>query len=109
MLTFVTSTYDTLAINFVMHLRRLRLDHYLPAAFDADQQARLVARGEESYLHELHQLKSGSDVFASKDFFLINSARYDVLVALLRGGVHIFAVDLDALLRDLRSPRSRSI
>ena len=102
MLTFVTSTYDTLAINFVMHLRRLRLDHYLLVTFDADQQARLVARGEESYLHELHQLKSGgSDVFASKDFFLINSARYDVLVALLRGGVHIFAVDLDAaLLRD---------
>ena len=36
------------------------------------EQERLLSRGEESYLHELKQLKSGgSDDFASKDLFLI--------------------------------------
>ena len=36
------------------------------------EQERLLSRGEESYLHELKQLKSGgSDDFASKEFFRI--------------------------------------
>ena len=103
MLTFVTTTYDALCGNFVLHLRRLRLSNYLLVTFDASQQERLQRRGEESYLHELKQLKSGgSDDFASKDFFLINSARYSVLVSLLRGdddgGLDVFALDLDAAL-----------
>ena len=103
MLTFVTTTYDALCGNFVLHLRRLRLSNYLLVTFDASQQERLLRRGEESYLHELKQLKSGgSDDFASKDFFLINSARYSVLVSLLRGdddgGLDVFALDLDAAL-----------
>ena len=57
MLTFVTTTYDALCGNFVLHLRRIRLTNYLLVTFDASQQERLRLRGEESYLHELKQLK----------------------------------------------------
>ena len=38
MLTFVTTTYDALCGNFVLHLRRIRLTNYLLVTFDASQQ-----------------------------------------------------------------------
>ena len=38
---FVTTTYDALCGNFVLHLRRLRLTNYLLVTFDASQQERL--------------------------------------------------------------------
>ena len=88
--------------NFVRHLAALDLRAYLLVTFDRAQHDRLERRGEPVYLRLLPQLKSGgSDQFASRDFFLINSARYAVLIALLRGGVHVLNMDLDAaLLRD---------
>ena len=46
---FVTTTYDALCGNFVLHLRRLRLTNYLLVTFDASQQERLLSRGEEYY------------------------------------------------------------
>ena len=56
-------------------------------AFTSAYHAVLAARGQEAYLHELPLLTSGgSDVFASKDFFTINSARYTVLTTLLLAG-----------------------
>ena len=101
-LTFATALYDPLCRNFVSHLRRLGVRSYLLATFTRAYHDSLAARGEQPYLHELAELSSnGSDVFASRDFFLINSARYTVLTRLLRAGLHIFSCDLDvALLRD---------
>ena len=85
--TFVTAAYDVLCDNFVRHLAALDLRAYLLVTFDRAQHDRLERRGEPVYLRLLPQLKSGgSDQFASRDFFLINSARYAVLIALLRGG-----------------------
>ena len=76
-LTFATAVYDPLCRNFLAHIRRLRLTHYLLATFTTTYHAALVGRGERAYLHELPSLTSdGSDSFASHDFFLINSARY---------------------------------
>ena len=98
-LTFATALYDPLCRNFVGHLRRLDVRNYLLATFTAAYHRTLVARGERAYLHELPGLTSdGSDVFASRDFFLINSARYTVLTMLLRAGLHVFSVDLDVVL-----------
>lgn len=101
-LTFATALYDPLCRNFIAHLRRLGVRHYLLATFTRSYHAALTERGESPYLHELPGLTSnGSDVFASRDFFLVNAARYAVLTRLLRAGVHVFACDLDvALLRD---------
>jgi hypothetical protein len=102
-LTFVTKLYDPLCRNFVAHLRRIRLRNYLLTTFTASYHRELEARGEQPYLHELPSLTSdGSDVFASHDFFLINSARYSVLTMLLRAGIHVFSLDLDVVL--LRNP-----
>ena len=103
-LTFATALYDPLCRNFVAHLRRLGLSSYLLVTFTSSYAATLRARGERPCLHALHGLSKGggSDVFASRDFFLINSARYMVLTRLLRAGLHIFSADLDVAL--LRNP-----
>ena len=91
-LTFATAVYDPLLRNFVAHLSRLGLPSYLLATFTSHYHQQLLARGEKRvFLHELPMLgaSGGSDVFASRDFFLINSARYSVLTRLLRGGLHV--------------------
>ena len=99
-LTFATALYDRLCRNFVAHVRRLRLTHYMITTFTADYHRTLSQRGERPYLHPLSMLRSpdGSDAFASNDFFRINAARYTVLGSLLRSGVHVFSVDLDVVL-----------
>ena len=76
-LSFVTSAYDELSSNFAAHLRRASIRSYLLVTFSAEYQRQLVARGEVVHLHELPELRSGgSDKFASRDFFLVNSARW---------------------------------
>ncbi len=108
-LTFATAVYDPLCKNFVAHLRRLHLKNYLLITFNASYHRTLTGRGEEPYLHVLKALSSeGSDVFASKDFFMINAARYTVLVRLLRGGLNVFAMDLDVVLLHNPFPHVRN-
>ena len=103
LLTFATAVYDPLCRNFVAHARRLQLSNYLLVTFTRTYFELLVRRGEKPYLHELPSLTSdGSDVFASRDFFTINAARYTVLTQLLRAGVNVFSLDLDVVL--LRDP-----
>jgi len=102
LLTFATAVYDALCVNFVAHTRRLGLTNYLLVTFTAAYHKVLAQRGERPHLHSLPAFHSGgSDIFASREFFTVNAARYTVLTKLLRGGLHIFALDLDvALLQD---------
>lgn len=103
-LTFVTSAYDELCSNFAAHMRAAGISSYLLVTFNAGYGRELRARGEAVHLHELAELRTGgSDEFASKDFFLVNSARYSVLTTLLRANVNLFSMDLDVVL--LRDPR----
>ncbi|KAL3922881.1 MAG: hypothetical protein SGPRY_004400 [Prymnesium sp.] len=103
-LTFVTSAYDELCSNFVAHLGRAAISSYLLVTFNPGYRDQLVARRQPVYLHSLAELHGGgSDKFASHDFFLVNSARYSVLISLLRARVDVFAMDLDVVL--LRDPR----
>ena len=85
--TFVTAAYDVLCDNFVRHLAALDLRAYLLVTFDRAQHDRLEHAASPSTCGCCRSSSGGSDQFASRDFFLINSARYAVLIALLRGGV----------------------
>jgi len=105
--SFVSSAYHELCDHWLHHVHRHGLQHYLLVAFDAAQAAQLAAQGEEPHFEPMAGLSAagGSDVFASRDFFTLNAARYRVLVSLLRGGIDVFAVDLDVVL--LRDPLVR--
>ena len=102
-LSFVTSAYDELCMNFVAHLRRVGVSAYLLITFTPGYELTLRSRGEVAHLHPLPELRGGgSDQFASHDFFLVNSARYSVLTTLLRAGINVFSVDADVVV--LRDP-----